>query len=48
MMEERIVYVFLSLDIEIFVGKLYAQNVKGKEIYSFELSDEYLKSKYRK
>lgn len=48
MMEERIVYVFLSLDIEIFVGKLYAQNVKGKEIYSFELSDEYLKSKYSK
>ena len=47
-MEERIIHIFLSLDEEIYVGKLYSQNNKGKEIYSIELSEEYLKSKYSK
>ena len=45
-MEERIVHIFLSLDEEIYVGKLYAQKINAKEIYSIELSSDFLKSKY--
>lgn len=48
MMEERIIHIFLSLDSEIYLGKLYAQNIKGKDVYSIELSDEYLNCKYSK
>ena len=47
-MEERVIHVYLSIDEEIYIGKLYAQNMKGKEVYSFELSEDYLKSKYSK
>ena len=47
-MEERIVHIFLSLDEEIYVGKLYAQKINAKEIYSIELSSDFLKSKYSK
>ena len=37
-MEERIIHTFLSLDEEIYVGKLYAQKTISKEIYSIELN----------
>ncbi len=47
-MEERTVHIYLSLDEEIYLGKLFAQKIGTKEIYSIELSDEYLKSKYSK
>lgn len=47
-MEEKVVYLYLSLTEEIYLGKLYIQNSKGKDIYSIELSDEYLKSNYCK
>lgn len=47
-MEEKIVHIFLSLDEEIYVGKLYEKKTNAKEIYSIELSEEYLKSKYSK
>ena len=47
-MEEKVVYLYLSLMEEIYLGKLYIQNSKGKDIYSIELSDEYLKSNYCK
>ena len=47
-MEEKVVYLYLSLTEEIYLGKLYIQNNRGKEVYSIELSDDYLKSKYSK
>ncbi len=47
-MEEKIIHIFLSLDEEIYLGKLYVGNIKGKDIFSIELSSDYLKSKYSK
>ncbi len=47
-MDERVVHMFLSLDEELYIGKLYAQNHNGKQIYSIELSDEFIKSDYGK
>ncbi len=47
-MEEKVVYLYLSLTEEIYLGKLYIQNNRGNEVYSIELSDDYLKSKYSK
>ena len=47
-MDDRVVHIFLSLDKDIYVGKLFAQKANGKEIYSIELSNEYLESKYSK
>ena len=32
-MEEKVVYLYLSLTEEIYLGKLYIQNSKGKDIY---------------
>lgn len=47
-MEERIAHIYLSLEKEVYVGKLFFQNDRGKEVYSIELSEEFLKSKYSK
>ena len=47
-MEEKKLYIFLSLDQDIYFGDLYYQNIKGKEVYSIELSEEFLKSNYSK
>lgn len=47
-MEEKIIHLFLSLDEEIYLGKLYVGNIKGKDVFSIELSSDYLKSKYSK
>lgn len=46
MMEEKVVHIYLCLDKDLYVGKLFFQNDRGKEVYSIELSDDFLKSKY--
>ena len=46
-MDKKTIYVYLDNDIDkLFFGKLYVEYIKGKEVFSFEYSDELLSSKY--
>lgn len=46
MQNEKIVYVYFDKDInDILMGKLYIENLRGKEIYSFEYDEKYLENK---
>ena len=42
----KVIYVYLDLGNPLFIAKLYCDAINGKEIYSIELSDEYLKSNF--
>lgn len=47
--QRKIIYVFadwLGLKGPILMGILYAENIRGKELFSFEYNDDWLKSKY--
>ena len=46
MQNEKIIYVYFSQDKnDILMGKLYIENLRGKEIYSFEYDEKYLENK---
>ena len=46
MQNEKVVYVFFNKDSkDILMGKTYIENLRGKEIYSFEYDDLYLEDK---
>ena len=46
MQNEKVVYVYFNKDSkDILMGKLYIENLRGKEIYSFEYEEKYLEEK---
>ena len=46
MQNEKIVYVYFDKEVnDILMGKLYIENLRGKEIYSFEYDEKYLENK---
>ncbi|MBR1454381.1 MAG: HipA domain-containing protein [Lachnospiraceae bacterium] len=46
MQNEKIIYVYFNKDNDdILIGKLYIENLRGKEIYSFEYDEKYLSDK---
>ena len=46
MQNEKVVYVYFNKDSnDILMGKLYIENLRGKEIYSFEYDEKYLEDK---
>lgn len=46
MQDEKIIYVYFNKDTEdVLMGKMYIENLRGKEIYSFEYDEKYLNDK---
>ena len=46
MQNDKVVYVYYNKNInDILMGKLYIENLRGKEIYSFEYDEKYLSDK---
>lgn len=46
MQNEKVVYVYFNRDSkDILMGKLYIENLRGKEVYSFEYDEKYLSNK---
>lgn len=46
MQNEKVIYVYFNKDSkDILMGKLYIENLRGKEIYSFEYDEKYLEDK---
>lgn len=46
MQNEKVIYVYFNKDEnDILMGKLYLENLRGKEIYSFEYDEKYLSDK---
>ena len=45
MQNDKIIYVYFNKNRDdILMGKLYIENLRGKEIYSFEYNEKYLYS----
>ena len=46
MENEKVVYVYINKNCsDLFIGKLYIENLRGKEIFSFEYDEKYLNDK---
>jgi len=43
---EKIIYAYLSLDEDYYIGDIFVESLSGKDVVSFEFSEEFLKSPY--